>query len=301
MLWCPGATHQTFIVLSLRGPLDGCVLIISTTQRKLCHSAVGAATGCRILSHNVLASVRHVDWPRFTTSTDASVPFWAELCILWYKYYILHTLSMISPIRSYFKTGPQPDLACGGGSSHFQNGWHEFSMSHILANNIDTKLIIVSMSMFSGSRNPNVAIILVCGGCGSHFQNGRHEFSMSHISADNIDRKFIFVSLCLLSRSQNKHMVNLLVRGVCGSHFQNGRHEFPMSHISANNIDSKLILVSMSMFSESRNQNVAIILVCWGCGSHFQNGRHECSMFHISANNIDRKYFFVYLSLMSGP
>ena len=76
-------------------------------------------------------------------------------------------------------------------------------MSHISANNnIDKKLIIVSMSMFSGSRNPNVTIILVCGGCGSHFQNGRHEFSMSHISANNIDRKFMFVSL--VSRSQNK-------------------------------------------------------------------------------------------------
>ena len=66
-------------------------------------------------------------------------------------------------------------------------------MSHISANNVDRKLIIVSMSMFSGSRNPKVAIILVCGGCGSHFQNGRHEFSMSNISANNIDRKFIYL------------------------------------------------------------------------------------------------------------
>ena len=80
-------------------------------------------------------------------------------------------------------------------------------MSHISANNVDRKLIIVSMSMFSGSRNPKVAIILVCGGCGSHFQNGRHEFSMSNISANNIDRKFICVSLSLLSRSQNQNLV----------------------------------------------------------------------------------------------
>ena len=80
-------------------------------------------------------------------------------------------------------------------------------MSHISANNVDRKLIIVSMSMFSGSRNPKVAIILVCGGCGSHFQNGRHEFSMSNISANNIDRKFICVSLSLLSRSQNRNLV----------------------------------------------------------------------------------------------
>ena len=92
-------------------------------------------------------------------------------------------------------------------------------MSHISANNIDRTLFIVSIFMFSGSRNPNVAIILVCGGCGSHFQNGRHEFSMSHISANNIDRKLICVSLSLLSGSQNPNMVIILV---CGGHFQNG-------------------------------------------------------------------------------
>ena len=117
-------------------------------------------------------------------------------------------------------------------------------MPHISANNVDRKLIIVSISMFSGSRNPNVAIILVCGGCGSHFKNGRHELSMSNISANNIDRTFICASLSLLSRSQNPHLVNILVCGVFGSHFQNGRHDFPMSHISANNIDKKFIIVS---------------------------------------------------------
>ena len=33
-------------------------------------------------------------------------------------------------------------------------------MSYISANNIDRKLMSVSMCMFSGSRNPNMAIIL---------------------------------------------------------------------------------------------------------------------------------------------
>ena len=84
-------------------------------------------------------------------------------------------------------------------------------MSHISANNIDMKLIIVSMPMFSESRNQNVAITLVCGGCGSQFQNGRHEFSMSHISANNIDMKLICVSLSLISGPQNPNMVNILV------------------------------------------------------------------------------------------
>ena len=74
-------------------------------------------------------------------------------------------------------------------------------MSHISANNIDRKLIIVSMSMFSGSRNPNIAIILVCGGCGSHFQNGRCEFSMSHISANNGDINLMLVSISMFSGS----------------------------------------------------------------------------------------------------
>ena len=98
-------------------------------------------------------------------------------------------------------------------------------MSHISANNIDRKLIIASMSKFSESRNPNVAIVLVCEGCGSHFQNGPHEFSMSHISANNIDRKLIVVSLSLMSGPQNPNMAISLVRGVCGSHFQIGRCE----------------------------------------------------------------------------
>ena len=52
------------------------------------------------------------------------------------------------------------------------------------------------MSMFSESRNPNVAIILVCGGFGSHFQNGGHGFSMSHISSNNGDRNLMLVSTC---------------------------------------------------------------------------------------------------------
>ena len=47
-----------------------------------------------------------------------------------------------------------------------------FTVPHLSANNRDRKLIIGSMSMVSGSRNQNMAIILVCGGCGSHCQNG---------------------------------------------------------------------------------------------------------------------------------
>ena len=65
-------------------------------------------------------------------------------------------------------------LYCGVGAvaASFKNGCHGLSMSDISANNIDRKLIIVYLSLFSGSRNPNMAIILFCGGCGSHFQNG---------------------------------------------------------------------------------------------------------------------------------
>ena len=51
-------------------------------------------------------------------------------------------------------------LVCRGCGSHFQNGWHEFSMSHISANNIDRKLTFVSLSLFSGSHNQNMVNIL---------------------------------------------------------------------------------------------------------------------------------------------
>ena len=74
-------------------------------------------------------------------------------------------------------------------------------MSHISANNIDRKLIIVSMSMFSGSMNSNMVIILACWVCSSHFQNGRCEFSMSHFSANDGDRNLMLVSISMLSGS----------------------------------------------------------------------------------------------------
>ena len=133
---------------------------------------------------------------------------------------------LLCSMKTCFKMGPQPDVVCGGCGSHFQNGWHEFSMSHISANNIDRKWTIVSMSMFSGSRNPNMAIKLVYDGCGSYFQNGWHECSMSHISANNIDRKLIFVSMSLFSVSRNPNMAITFVCWGCGSHFQNGWHKF---------------------------------------------------------------------------
>ena len=103
-----------------------------------------------------------------------------------------HAVAIV-PIISYLKTGPQTDLACGGGGSHFQNGRHEFSMSHISANNIDRKLIFVYLILLSEPHNSNMVIILACGVCGSHFQNGRCEFSMSHISANNGDRNLMLM------------------------------------------------------------------------------------------------------------
>ena len=105
-------------------------------------------------------------------------------------------------------------LVWGVCGSYFQNGRHEFSMSHIWANNIDRELIIVSMSMFSGSRNLNVAIILVCGGCGSHFQNGRHEFSMSHILANNGDRNLLLVSISMFSGSKKPNRITIICQSL---------------------------------------------------------------------------------------
>ena len=95
-------------------------------------------------------------------------------------------------------------------------------MSHISANNIDMKLIIVSMPMFSESRNPNVAITLVCGGGGSQFQNGRHEFSMSHISANNIDMTLICVSLSLYQGHRYIGLLQVLLTRRVSYCYQNG-------------------------------------------------------------------------------
>ena len=61
-------------------------------------------------------------------------------------------------------------LVCGGCGSHFQNGRHEFTMSHISANNIDRKLIFVSLSLLSGSQIQNMVNILVCWVSGSHLK-----------------------------------------------------------------------------------------------------------------------------------
>ena len=100
---------------------------------------------------------------------------------------------------------------CGGCGSNFQNGRHDCSMSHISANNIDRKLIFVSLSLLSGSHNQNMVNILVCGVCGSHFQNGRHEFSMSDISSNNIDSKLIIVYMSMFSESRNANVAIILV------------------------------------------------------------------------------------------
>ena len=70
------------------------------------------------------------------------------------------------------------------------------------------------MSMFSESRNANVAIILVCGGCGSHFQNGRHEFSMSHILANNGDRNLMLVSISMFSGSKKPNRINIICQSL---------------------------------------------------------------------------------------
>ena len=128
-------------------------------------------------------------------------------------------------------------------------------MSHISANNIDRKLICVSLSLLSGSQIQNMANILVCGVSGSHFKNGRHEFSMSHISANNIDMKLIIVSMSKFSESRNPNVAIVLVCKGCGSHLKNGRHEFSMSHISANKEVNLCVFVVDVRASESKYGN----------------------------------------------
>ena len=154
--------------------------------------------------------------------------FLLVLCLVSYLL-IRHSTNVLTTVwlRKVCMLSACPALTCTrfglwGGGSHFQNGWHEFSMSHISANNIDRKLIIVSMPMFSGSRNPNVAIILVCEGCGSHFQNGRCEFSMPHILANNGDRKLMLVSMSMFSGSKKPNRINIICQSLVV--FQNNCH-----------------------------------------------------------------------------
>ena len=101
---------------------------------------------------------------------------------------------LLCPMKTCFNTGPQPDLVCGGVGSHFfimadkcmfnvsylfincpfalftSASLVPFHMFHISANNIDMKFIVVSMSMFSGSKIRNMAIILVCGAVAAIFK-----------------------------------------------------------------------------------------------------------------------------------
>ena len=56
----------------------------------------------------------------------------------------------ICPMKTCFKTGPQPDLCLRGCGSHFFSlKWPtlEFSISHISANTIDKKLILLCVTM----------------------------------------------------------------------------------------------------------------------------------------------------------
>ena len=76
-------------------------------------------------------------------------------------------------------------------------------MSHISANNLDRKLIIVSMSLFSGTRNLNMANILVCGAVAAIFKMADVNFQMSHISANIIHRKLILASTSMFQGSRN--------------------------------------------------------------------------------------------------
>ena len=113
-------------------------------------------------------------------------------------------------------------LISEGCGSHFQNGHHEFSMPHISANNIDMKLIVVSLSLMSGPHNPNNGNYIGLWVCGNHFQNGRCEFSISHMLANNGDRNLMLVSISMFSGSRKPNRINIICQSLVV--FQNGCH-----------------------------------------------------------------------------
>ena len=51
-------------------------------------------------------------------------------------------------------------LVCWGCGSHLQNSDTNFQMSDISGNNEDRNLMLVSISMFSGSEKPNMINIM---------------------------------------------------------------------------------------------------------------------------------------------
>ena len=86
-----------------------------------------------------------------------------QLCIYVIVISMTFDTQLLCPTNTCFNTGPQPDLFCGDSGSHLQNGRHvniQCPISRLILYHIDIKFILVNISMFSRSTNPNMAIML---------------------------------------------------------------------------------------------------------------------------------------------
>ena len=120
---------------------------------------------------------------------------------------------------------------------------------NISENDPDRKLIIVYMSLFSVSRNANVAYILVCGGCGSHFQNGRHDFSMSHILANNGDSNLMLIGVNIYVFRVKEAKYDTYNMPVTGCVFKMAATLIGVAITSMQNNDMFLFVVSEVLYS----------------------------------------------------
>ena len=87
-------------------------------------------------------------------------------------------------------------------------------MSHISVNNIDRKLICVSISSFSVSRNPMWQLHWSVGAVAAIFKMADTNFQMSDISANNEDRNLMLVSISMFSWSEKSNMINIICQSL---------------------------------------------------------------------------------------
>ena len=58
----------------------------------------------------------------YTSGSPCLVRMLSSLIVHFFYTSMKFGTQLLCPMKTCFKTGPQPDLACGGGGSHFENG-----------------------------------------------------------------------------------------------------------------------------------------------------------------------------------
>ena len=123
-------------------------------------------------------------------------------------------------------------IGMNSGGGHFQNGRHfKTTFAYISVTDTRRSMILVSIPMFSGSKNSMRAMITILG---LAFQNGRQNFKMAaiskttfaYISVSDTHRRMILVSIPMFSRSKNSMRAMITILDPV---FQNGGQNFKMA------------------------------------------------------------------------